>query len=136
MRTHVEFRSAKFPPYPGEEEGINPDLWGKRLAEYLRDELAARGIETGEIFAEDWGWVVPLRHEAFPMWIGCGHYQEYDDGYLVIIEPSKPTVRKAFFKKIDTTADVARVADALNAILNADPEIRAVRWWDESECSR
>jgi hypothetical protein len=34
IRTHVEFRSNKFPPYEGEEEQINPGLWGKRLAEY------------------------------------------------------------------------------------------------------
>ena len=33
MKTQVEFRSDKFPPYEGEEEQINPGLWGKRLAE-------------------------------------------------------------------------------------------------------
>jgi hypothetical protein len=33
MKTQVEFRSSKFPPYEGEEEQINPGLWGKRLAE-------------------------------------------------------------------------------------------------------
>ena len=46
MKTQVEFRSAKFPPYEGEQEQINPGLWGKRLAEYLVQQLAARGIET------------------------------------------------------------------------------------------
>jgi len=35
MKTQVEFRSSRFPPYDGEEEQINPGLWGKRLAEYL-----------------------------------------------------------------------------------------------------
>jgi hypothetical protein len=34
MKTQVEFRSSKFPPYGGEQEQINPGLWGKRLAEY------------------------------------------------------------------------------------------------------
>ncbi len=33
MKTQVEFRSSKFPPYDGEHEQINPGLWGKRLAE-------------------------------------------------------------------------------------------------------
>ena len=32
MKTQVEFRSKKSPPYDGEEEQINPGLWGKRLA--------------------------------------------------------------------------------------------------------
>jgi hypothetical protein len=133
MRTHVEFRSSKFPAYPGEEEEINPDLWGKRLAEYLREKLIQRGIAAGEIYSEDWGWAIPIHHDAFPIWIGCGHYQDHEDSYLVFVEPSKPTIRKGLFKKIDTTADVAKVANALDAILTSDPEIRDLRWWEENE---
>ena len=133
MKTHVEFRSAKFPAYPGEEDEVNPDLWGKRLAEYLYQKLREQGIETKEIFAEDWGWVVPLRHDVFSMWVGCGHYQEYPDGYLVFVEPSKPTVRKGLFKKIDTTADVEKVTGAIDRILKSDPDIHDIRWWAENE---
>lgn len=132
MRTHVEFRSDKFPACEGEDEEVNPDLWGRRLAEYLSARLDAAGIATEEIYAEDWGWVVPVVHDAFPLWVGCGHYQEYPDGYLVFIEPRKPVIRR-FLKKIDTTADVGRLADAIAQILAADQEIRAIRWWDEDE---
>ncbi len=135
MQTHVGFRSAKFLPYEGEEAEVNPGLWGKRLAQYLRAKLVEKGTVVGEIFAEDWGWAVPLQHEAFPIWIGCGHYQEYPDAYLVFIEPSKPRIRKGLFRKIDTTADVERIAGVLDAILRADPEIRDVRWWNEDEKS-
>jgi len=39
MKTQVEFRSESFPPYEGEEDEINPGLWGKRLAEYLQQKL-------------------------------------------------------------------------------------------------
>jgi hypothetical protein len=39
MKTQVTFRSNKFPPYDGEEEQINPGLWGKRLAEYFVEKL-------------------------------------------------------------------------------------------------
>jgi hypothetical protein len=133
MRTHVEFRSAKFPAYPGEEEQVNPGLWGKRLAEYLHDRLAQAGMPVGEVYAEDWGWAVPLKHDAFPMWVGCGHYEEYEDGFLVFIEPSKPTIRKGLFGKINTTSDVEKIAAAIDQILRADPEIRDVRWWAEDE---
>ncbi|MCG3206224.1 MAG: hypothetical protein KCHDKBKB_02957 [Elusimicrobia bacterium] len=132
MRTHVEFRSNKFPPYEGEEEEVNPKLWGKRLAEYLSEKLRAMGVQTGEIYSEDWGWKIPLPNDAFPIWIGCGHYEEYSDGYLVFIDPSKPIIRK-FLKKIDTTAGVARVADALDRIFSSDPDIRALRWWSDDE---
>ncbi len=39
MNTQVTFRSNKFPPYDGEQEQINPGLWGKRLAEYFVEML-------------------------------------------------------------------------------------------------
>jgi hypothetical protein len=55
MKTQVEFRSSKFPACEGEEEDLNPGLWGKRLAEYLVLKLAGKGIETGGMNAEDWG---------------------------------------------------------------------------------
>ena len=131
MRTHVEFRSRKFPPCEGEEAEVNPGLWGKRLAEYLHAQLAEKGVSVGESYVEDWGWVVPVQHDAFPMSIGCGHYQEYPDRYLVFIEPSTPTIRKGLFRKIDTTAEVERIASVLHGILAADPEIRDLRWWED-----
>ncbi len=131
MRTHVEFRSAKFPPYDGEEE-INPGLWGRRLAEYLKRELAVRGMTTGEIMAEDWGCCLPVQHEPFDLWIGCGHQYGEDDVFLCFVEPSKATVRK-WFKKMDTTSAIARVSDLLHEILSADPEIRNLRWMQEGE---
>lgn len=49
MRTQVTFRSHKFPPYAGEEEQINPGLWGKRLAEYVSYNL--KGYDGSEILA-------------------------------------------------------------------------------------
>jgi hypothetical protein len=133
LRTHVEFRSAKFPAYPGEEEEINPNLWGKRLAEFLRDNLQLQGIQTEEIFAEDWGWIVPVTHPSVFVWIGCEHYQEYPDGYLVFIEPSKPVVTKSLFKKINMVPTITQIADAMDKILSSDPEIFGLSWWDEKE---
>jgi hypothetical protein len=55
MKTQLEFKSDKFPQYDGEEDQINPGLWGKRLAEYLAQKLKAEGFETTGIIAEDWG---------------------------------------------------------------------------------
>jgi hypothetical protein len=82
MKTQVEFRSFKFPPYEGEEEKINPGLWGKRLAEYLVQRLAERGIETEEMVAEDRGWYVPVRNEGFRLALCCGHQNGDDDEFL------------------------------------------------------
>jgi hypothetical protein len=127
MKTHVTFRSTKFPPYEGEEEQINPGLWGKRLAEYLVQKLAAMGIQTEEIIAEDWGWYIPITNEGFPLAICCGHQNGDDDEFLCFTEPSTPIIKK-LFKKIDATAQLRQLVGALENILSSDPEIKDVTW--------
>lgn len=127
MKTQVEFRSSKFPPYEGEEEQINPGLWGKRLAEYLAQKLAEKGIVTEEMVAEDWGWYVPVRNEGFRLALCCGHQNGDDDEFVCFTDPSTPIV-KMFLKKIDATAQFTLLTEALQQILASDPEIRDVVW--------
>lgn len=127
MKTQVEFRSTKFPPYEDEEEQINPGLWGKRLAEYLVQKLAGKGIKTEEIAAEDWGWYVPVTNEEFRLALCCGHQDGDDDEFICFTEPASPVIKK-FFKKIDATAQLTRLVVALEQILSSDPEIKDIRW--------
>ena len=132
MQTHVEFRSDRFPAYEGEEELVNPGLWGKRLAEFLRDSLRREGFGIKEPIAEDWGWVVPVANDQFRLWIGCGHYAEYPDGFLCFIEPHRPFVRK-LLKKIDTRSRVASLRLAMDKALSEENGIREKRWWTYEE---
>jgi hypothetical protein len=127
MKTQVEFRSDQFPPYDGEEEQINPGLWGKRLAEFLQERLPKHGLKVTGIVAEDWGWMVELEDEGFPLWVGCGHQRGDSDEFLCFIEPSKPFIRK-WFRKIDTSEQVGRVSNAMRKILESNPEIRSINW--------
>jgi hypothetical protein len=127
VKTQVEFRSKKFPPYEGEQEQINPGLWGKRLAEYLVQRLLEKGIQTEEIIAEDWGWYVPIKNEGFRLAVCCGHQNGDDDQFLCFTDPSTPIIKK-LFKKIDATEQLVRLTQALEEILSSDPEIRDVTW--------
>ena len=122
MKTQVEFRSSKFPPYEGEQEHINPGLWGKRLAEYLVQKLSDKGIKTEGIIGEDWGYYIPLQNEGFRLAICCGHQNGDDDEFLVFTDPATPVVKK-FFKKIDATAQLSRLTDALQQILSSKPSV-------------
>jgi hypothetical protein len=132
LLTRVEFRSDKFPALKGEEELISPGLWGKRLADFLRDGLRGEGFETGEPVAEDWGWLVPVPNKCFRLWIGCGHYQAYPDGFLCFIEPHKPFVRK-FLMNVDTRERITALQNAMDRILTEDAGIWAKRWWTDDE---
>ena len=127
MKTRVEFRSFRFPPYEGEEKQINPGLWGKRLAEYLAQKLAERGIKTGEMVAEDWGWYLPVPNDGFPLALCCGHQDGDADQFLCFTEPSTPVVKR-LFKRVDATPQLTRLTEALQQILACDPEVREVVW--------
>ncbi|WOO41669.1 hypothetical protein [Rubellicoccus peritrichatus] len=134
LKTHIEFVSDSFPSYPNEDEEINPGIWGKRLAEYLIDSLPSHGITPKEPYPEDWGWEIPIENKDFPMFIGCSNQLEQEGNqFLVFIDPSKSKIRKGLFKKIDTTAEITRVSDALEKILSSHDGIRESRWWDENE---
>jgi len=128
MKTQVEFRSSKFPPYEGEEEQINPGLWGKRLAEYWVARLAEHGIQTDGMIAEDWGWYISIPNEGFRLALCCGHQDGDADEFLCFTEPARPIVKKFFSKNIDATAQLTRLTEAMQRILSADPEIREVVW--------
>lgn len=127
MKTQVAFRSAKFPPYDGEEEQINPGLWGKRLAEYLVAQLSVMGIATQEIIAEDWGWYIPISNKGFRLALCCGHQCGDDEEFLCFTEPSSPVVKK-LFKRIDATPQLSQLTEALKQILEADPDIEDIVW--------
>jgi len=132
MRTHAEFSSTDFPAVQGEDEEINPGRFGRRLAEHLASQLPNQGLKVLGMNAEDWGWRLDLENEAFPLWIGCGNYEEFENGFLCFIEPSRPVIRK-WFSKIETASTVERVASAIEAILTSHPAVNRFRWWSESE---
>ncbi len=131
LRTHLEFVSDAFPSYPDEEDAINPGIWGKRLAEYLIENLPDQGVIAFEPIPEDWGWMIPVRNEAFKIFIGCSNQTEPDGNrFLCFIDPSKPRVRKGLFGKIDATPDIERVGTAVYKVLASHPQVRDLRWWD------
>ena len=126
------FRSDRFPAYEGEEQQINPGIWGKRLAEFLREHLCHAGFETDEPQPEDWGWILPIANDDFPLWIGCARHEEYFDSFLCFIEPHQPVVRR-LLTNIDTHERVDSLRRALDEILNDAAGIREKRWWTYEE---
>jgi hypothetical protein len=124
--TTFEFSSSSFPAYPGEEKEINPGRFGKRLAEFLREHLPRHGFEVTNIGAEDWGWMVEVKNEAFPLWIGCGNVDGSDREFICFIEPSKPVRR--WFKTIPTAEVVTRLKNAVESVLTKDAGVTDFRW--------
>ena len=73
-----------------------------------------------------------IRNDDFKLWIGCGNYEEYPDGFLCFIEPHEPVIRK-LFKKIYTRARVEALQKAMDAVLAESVGIRDKKWWTHEE---
>jgi len=133
MKTNIEFASEKFPAIAGESVQVNGGRHGKKLAEFIAQNLPQFGFSVSGVVAEDWGWKIQIENKDFPVWVGCGNYEEFENGFLCFLEPAKPLIRK-FFKKIDTLPTMVRLADALEKVVQ-HPEASAtrIRWWSESE---
>ncbi|MEK7342946.1 MAG: hypothetical protein AABZ73_03880 [Pseudomonadota bacterium] len=129
MRSHVEFRSAEL----NERDGAHP-VKGRAVAELLAQSLPLYGSAAESIAAEDWGWRIIIANDPFPLWIGCGQYLEFDDGFLCFIEPSRPYVRR-WFRKIFVFDAVERLASAMDQCLRRSSAITDIRWWDDEEVS-
>lgn len=136
MKTTIEFSSKKFPARPEESEEVNPGRFGRALAEFVSEHLRAKGYITSAIIAEDWGWIVQIQNKEFPVWVGCGNYEEFEDGFLCFLEPAKPVIRK-WFRKIDTLPVMEKLAGELEKVLRL-PEASAtrIRWWSATEVKR
>ncbi len=76
--------------------------------------------------------MVELENSAFPLWIGCGNYDEKPNAFLCFVEPSKPFIRK-WFSKIDTTGRVEKLTAAMNTIFLSSGKVSELKWWDEVE---
>ena len=135
MKTHVVFRSERFPPYGGEEKEINPGRYGRRLAEFLARGLRAKGFDACDLIAEDWGWWIKITNDRFNLWIGGGNYEEYPDGFLCFID-SRPTIRKLIVLKPDFTEIFAALQLAVDELLSENGHVHNKQWWTAEEFSR
>jgi len=78
----LEFESSAFSPTPGEDEATNPGVFGKALAKWLGSRLRLAGIAAGEVVAEDFGWVIPVKSEPYSLHVACSS-AETPNGWMV-----------------------------------------------------
>lgn len=128
MHSHLEFRSDSLLDATTDDDVPR----GEKVARLLAEHLCGQGFDVQRVEPEDWGWRVQVANDAFPLWIGCGHYEEYADGHLCFIEPSKPYVRR-WLKRISTSEQVERLATALENVVRTEPSTYDVRWWTDAE---
>jgi len=83
MSPLLEFESSAFPIMPGEDEETNPGIYGKALAQWLSTQLRASGFPTGDAFAEDFGWCVPVKSKSHRLYVACASSDESGNQWKV-----------------------------------------------------
>ena len=117
---------------------MNETRWGKCLAEYVRDNLPNYGLPTEDILCEDWGWLVYVHNEDFPLWIGCGPMEDFVDEppkaddliEFSLFVTAEPKLLQRMFKKVDTKPAIHRVVTALRAMIVASDQFEDPEWSD------
>jgi hypothetical protein len=140
MRTHVTFRTARFdlsrPEHARLEDlatfGTPP---GRDLADWLRGELAAvPGLEVEGPVPEEWGWGLPLRAGEQAVALHVGLLSEKPPAWLIIARPVV-SLRPRSFGHVDQR-ELARVIEALHALLLRAPELHDVGWHEAAVFDR
>ncbi len=130
------FKSSKFEIEPGEDQDINPGIYGRQLAVWLKQRLEESGFVVEAINKEDWGRCLVCQRDPFMLWVGCGNVWDYagarsnDDA-----DPSEKALTwhcfvtaevpfwTRLFRRIDTASAVSKLNCALRDILSTDPQI-------------
>ena len=132
------FTSSLFDVEPGEDEEINPRMYGRQLAAWLRQQLEQRGHNIEYIVAEDWGSCIVSADEQFALWVGCGSSVDYDTAKPGDPPPPKETIVwycfpeaelsfwQRFVKRLDTGPALAKLDGDLHNILTSEPNIQLV----------
>lgn len=126
----IHIKSSKFPILPGEtDELVNDGMYGKALAEYLKEKLAAGAYDVPFVCCEDWGWWVELKTAPFTFGV-CIYSKPGEDApteFVCTCQPSES--RKWSWKRIrfvETTPWVVKLQDDLVAIFRADRDVQIV----------
>jgi hypothetical protein len=67
----LHFESSAFPVATNEDTETNPGIHGKSLAMWLSEELRKVGRPAGSVFAEDFGWCVPIESSPHKLYVTC-----------------------------------------------------------------
>lgn len=133
------FKSSKFEIEPDEDAEINPGIYGRQLARWLKERLEEKGYRVEDIINEDWGRCLMCRRDPFMLWVGCGNVTDYETAQPGDAPPATEAVIwhcfataevffwKRLFRRIETAPAVSKLHADLGEILRAEPAVTLVQ---------
>jgi hypothetical protein len=125
------FKSSLFEIEPGEDDEINPGIFGRQLAVWMKQQLEARGYTVDDVINEDWGRCLMCQRSPFSLWVGVGSATETEAKDEVVWHCFAVTEgglrMRMFGKKNEIEATRAKLDGALESILRTEPAILLVQ---------
>ena len=127
----LHFESSAFGIDPGEDEATNPGIFGRTLAEWVRDRLREQGLPAEDVIAEDFGWCVPVRLDPHAVYVACASDEGGPEGppprdgaaWQLFVFAEGGLLQRLFGK--DTRREAMdRVFGAVRQALASSPDIR------------
>ena len=130
------FKSSLFEIEPGEDEAINPGVYGMQLADWLATKLGGLGYNA-EVIEEDWGRCIMCLRDPVWLWVGCGNIH-LDFPELPTRMPNKEDIVwhcfvvceipfwKRLFNRIDREPFRKTLTDQLASIFSSEARITLV----------
>jgi len=137
MTERYWFKSSKFELELGEDEEINPGIYGRQLANWLKVRLEECGYPKVEMVEEDWGRCVVCAWRPFALWVGCGNMTDAKGPKSAELPRKEDIVWHCFigadvfpwtrlFSKVRPESVIAKLNEDLRRILAAEPQIQLV----------
>jgi hypothetical protein len=107
----------------GEEPDANPGRYGRQLAEWLAGELRARSWDIGDVFCEDWGWMVSVGRDGCRLYVACGNEDGSTERWHLGPEAS-PSLMQRLMGKPNASALVQSLDADIETLLRADDRVK------------
>jgi len=131
--THLDilFETNRFNVSEVKEHFTNPCCFGEDLAEWLRQQLAKKGVSAGAPYQEDWGWEMLARQGSQGYFLGVGGYHKEgavyknDGEWRIMVEK-----RRSIWEKLrgkNNMVETEPILSTIEDILREQADLRDVK---------
>jgi hypothetical protein len=127
MRERLIFEARELFGTEPEDEYDHPPMPGKMALEYLAAHLPQKGFDVGDIWPEDWGWVLDIKNPEFSLSLGCGYAGEGDFDLNCFFFPEKPRIWHLFGRQRKRDL-IKKLKGAVEQVLHESGKVHNMRW--------